>query len=645
MNLKPCKLSLSMADLNPEQKKAVAHKEGPLLVLAGAGSGKTRVVIERIIALLNSGVDSSEILAVTFTNKAASEMKERIRSICTRPPLITTFHSFGARFLRESMGYLGFKSNFSIYDTDDSNALLKECFKQVDMKPEKGHLKDMRQAISDAKNGLLLPQDFQMQKGKDPFYQIYSMYQQRLKDCDAIDFDDLLLLPVMLLRDQHQLKEEIQNRYRYILIDEYQDTNQAQYNLTKLLTDKHFNLFVVGDPDQSIYSWRGASIDNILGFEGDFPNAQVIKLEQNYRSTGHILKAANVLISNNRGRFEKNLWSGLGDGEKVQLRPFFDEREESRFIAEEVARSIRHGQDPSTIALLYRTNAQSRSLEDSLLRERIPYTIVGGLSFYERKEIKDLLAYLRLSVFKSDLMAFQRVINTPKRGLGNTAVEKIKEFQLQSGEPIMHLVQNSQNLPLSAKQRQEIDRFQYLMVQIEQASSISEKLQKILKETRYLDYLKEDKETYQDRKENVEALIAKAIEWEEENPDLSLLEFLEELSLRQSFDEAHSNDPKVFLMTLHNSKGLEFHTCFICGVEEDILPHINSKIESSDVEEERRLFYVGMTRAERRLFITYTHYRFLWGVSRPMKKSRFLEELPPSHLEIKKVSRSSSNFC
>lgn len=625
-----------MVDLNPEQKIAVSHRSGPLLVLAGAGSGKTRVVVERIISLLKSGVNPSEILAVTFTNKAANEMKERIQAVCSRPPLVTTFHSFGARFLRESIEHLGFKSNFSIYDEDDTHSLLKECFKDLDMKPEKGHLKDMRQAISDAKNALLLPNDFQHQRGKDNFYQIYSSYQSRLKECDAIDFDDLLLLPVLLLRDHLSIKEEIQNRFRYILIDEYQDTNEAQYNLTKLLVDKHLNLFVVGDPDQSIYSWRGASIDNILGFEQDFPNAQVIKLEQNYRSTGHILKAANALISHNVGRYEKNLWSGLGDGEKVEVRPFFDEREEAQYIAQSISEAIDDGQDPSTIAILYRTNAQSRSLEDALLRERIPYTIVGGLSFYERKEIKDLLAYLRLSVSKNDLVAFQRVINTPKRGMGSAALEKIKEVQQELFVPIMDLLKNTQNLPLSTKQRQELDRFHLLMQNLDSVPLISQKIQKILKDTGYLDYLKEDKETYQDRKENVEALIAKAIEWEEENTDLTLVQFLEELSLRQSFDEAHSNDPKIFLMTLHNSKGLEFYTCYICGVEEDILPHINSKMEMKDLEEERRLFYVGMTRAERKLVITYTSFRFLWGVSRPMKKSRFLDELPVTHVDFKR---------
>ncbi len=623
-----------MTEMNPQQKLAISHKQGPLLVLAGAGSGKTRVVVERIATLLQSGVHPSEILAVTFTNKAAQEMRERILSICPHPPLITTFHSFGARFLRESIELLGFKTTFSIYDEEDTSSLLKECFKDFDMKPEKGHLKDTRQAISDAKNALLLPIDFQHQRGKDHFYQIYERYQTRLKESNAIDFDDLLLLPVFLLRDQSALKQEIQNRFRYILIDEYQDTNHAQYSLTKLLVDSHQNLFVVGDPDQSIYSWRGASIQNILGFEEDFPNAQVIKLEQNYRSTGHILKAANALIAHNSGRYEKNLWSALGDGEKIQVRSFFDEREEAQYIAREVDALIDQGQDPGSIALLYRTNAQSRSLEDALLRLRIPYTIVGGLSFYERKEIKDLLDYLRLTVSKNDFVAFQRVINVPKRGIGNAALEKIKEMQQRTLTTLIDLLQNSQNLPLSAKQKQELDKFYFLLQSVHTIPSISQKITKILHDTGYLEFLKEDKETYQDRKENVEALIAKAIEWEKENSDLSLIDFLEELSLKQKFDEAHSMDPKIFLMTLHNSKGLEFHTCFIPGVEEDILPHINSKMELPDLEEERRLFYVGMTRAERRLTLTSTAFRFLWGTSRPMKKSRFLEELPLEHLQV-----------
>jgi DNA helicase-2/ATP-dependent DNA helicase PcrA len=625
-----------MKDLNPEQQKAVIHNQGPLLVIAGAGSGKTRVVVERIVSILKSGVNPSEILAVTFTNKAAAEMKERVMHVCQRPPLITTFHSFGAKFLRESIEFLGFKKSFSIYDEDDSNSVLKDCFKQIDVKPEKSHLKDLRQAISDAKNALLLPKDFQNQRGKDLFFQIYSRYQDHLKNCDAIDFDDLLLLPVLLLRDFNQLKQQIQDRYKYILIDEYQDTNHAQYTLTKLLVDQHLNLFVVGDPDQSIYSWRGASIRNILSFAEDFPNAQIIKLEQNYRSTANILKAANSLISHNTGRYEKNLWSALGDGAKVQIRSFFDERDEANYIANEIDLLIDSGKDPAEIALLYRTNAQSRSLEDALLKKRIPYIIVGGLSFYERKEIKDVLAYLRITVSRSDLVAFKRVINTPKRGLGPSALEKIEEVFLTSSLPIMEVISNTQNLPLTAKQKQEIDRFNLLMHAVQTQPTISQKIQKILKETNYLEYLKEDKETYQDRKENVEALIAKAIEWEEENPELTLLEFLEELSLRQSFDEAHANDPKVFLMTLHNSKGLEFDTCYICGAEEDILPHINSKIQQEDIEEERRLLYVGITRARRHLTITHTHYRFLWGVSRPMKKSRFLDEIDYQYVEVKK---------
>ena len=366
----------------------------------------------------------------------------------------------------------------------------------------------------------------------------------------------------------------------------------------------------------------------------------MIKLEQNYRSTGHILKAANALIAHNNGRYEKNLWSAVGDGEKIQVRSFFDEREEAQYIAREVDALIDQGQDPGSIALLYRTNAQSRSLEDALLRLRIPYTIVGGLSFYERKEIKDLLAYLRLTVSKNDFVAFQRVINVPKRGIGNAALEKIKEMQQQTLTTLIDLLQNSQNLPLSAKQKQELDKFYFLLQSVHTIPSISQKITKILHDTGYLEFLKEDKETYQDRKENVEALIAKAIEWEKENSDLSLIDFLEELSLKQKFDEAHSMDPKIFLMTLHNSKGLEFHTCFIPGVEEDILPHINSKMELPDLEEERRLFYVGMTRAERRLTLTSTAFRFLWGISRPMKKSRFLEELPLEHLQVSAKPRA-----
>lgn len=618
--------------MNDQQKKAIDHLYGPLLVIAGAGSGKTRVVTERIAQLLRSGIDPSEILAVTFTNKAADEMRHRVFSMALRPPLISTFHSFGARFLRESSHRLGFTNTFTIYDSADSEQLLKNCLKELEIKPEKGILKELRSEISDAKNNLLLPDDFMHQRGEGSFFQVYQRYQLKLKEYSAIDFDDLILLPVLLLQKDEEVRERMQERFKFVLIDEYQDTNKTQYTLFRLLVDKHRNIFVVGDPDQSIYSWRGASIENILGFENDFPAAVVVKLEQNYRSTGHILKAANGLITHNKGRYEKNLWSQLGDGEKVVITQFFDERDEALFIAAKVEDLIEGGLEPKEIALLYRTNAQSRSLEDALLKANIPYTIVGGLSFYERKEIKDLLAYLKIASSPTDFISFARCINTPKRGLGNAAIEKLKILADEQQMPILMLVKQAPFLSIPAKQKEALNNFVNLIEAISQQPSVAKALQTAISSSNYLAYLKEDPETFLDRRENVEALIAKTIEWEEENPNGTLIQFLEEISLRQNVEENSPFDSKITLMTLHNSKGLEFTTCFVCGLEEDLLPHINSKIAESAIEEERRLLYVGMTRAMRQLFLSFAAYRFLFGTSRSMRKSRFLEEIPIEHI-------------
>ncbi|MDE3056211.1 MAG: UvrD-helicase domain-containing protein [Verrucomicrobiota bacterium] len=620
-----------MSNLNPEQAQAAQHVHGPLLVLAGAGSGKTRVVTFRIAHLLEIGVDPSEILALTFTNKAADEMKERIRALKQASVLASTFHSLGARILRESISSLGFNPDFAIYDADDSDKLLKRCIEESGKKEDR-FLKKARLAISTAKNDLLEPQQVQDKEMSS----IFALYQKRLRECNALDFDDLLYLTVKLLKEDAKALAEYQTRWLFLLIDEYQDTNFAQNTLAKLLAAKHNNLFAVGDPDQSIYSWRGARYQNILRFEQDFPGAKVIVLNQNYRSTNYILRAANSLIRCNGERFEKDLWSELGAGQKIALFSGRRESDEAEFVAQEIWRQQKSGAfSYREMVIFYRTNAQSRAFEDRLFAYKIPYEIIGGLSFYERKEIKDLLAYLRLILSDNDLISFLRVINLPKRGLGEGTVEKIVALSQAKGIPLLPfceelLTHHQDDLSLTAKQKKGLEQFLTIIALLRREAatlSISKVLQEAIKATNYIAYLEEDAETLQDRKENVEELVGTAVEWEERQPEAPLSQFLEELSLRSQVEKG-SSIPAVTLMTLHNSKGLEFPLVFLVGMEEDLLPHINSKEDEEKVEEERRLCYVGITRARRQLYLCRSMERMLWGAWRRMTPSRFLREIP-----------------
>ena len=637
--------------LNPHQQLAVNHIEGPLLVLAGAGSGKTRIITHRIVHLLNIGVPAGDILAVTFTNKAADEMRHRIKQLSYQSILTCTFHSLGAKILRESIHLLGFKNMFSIYDEDDSISLLKTCMKTLGVEDDKAKAKTLKHAISQAKNELKAPESLIQTSDMNHqefllFKNIYTMYQQKLKEYNALDFDDLLFLTVSLLKTSEPAREYYQKKWSFVLIDEYQDTNAAQYALTRLLVNKHHNLFVVGDPDQSIYSWRGANINNILNFEVDFPNAKVIKLEQNYRSTNHILSAANSLIQQNENRYEKNLWSSLGDGEKVQIISCENEYEESSYVIKKILEH--HKSYPyEKMVIFYRTNAQSRVYEDALLRQKIPYVIVGGISFYQRREIKDILSFLRIALLDADYISFARTINTPKRGLGPAALEKFKLYSEQRSMPIMqlckHLVSSHGlmgEIKLSAKQLQGLKEYLHVIEGIQQGASKKFPLKEILKSTIenscYLTYLKEDKETYDDRKANLDELITKAAEWELENENPSLSLFLEELSLRSSSEEKKGYEDSIKLMTLHNGKGLEFDVTFIVGLEEDLLPHVNCKDSPEAIEEERRLLYVGMTRARKHLHLTSSSYRMIWGIPRTMQQSRFLEEIDASFVETQK---------
>lgn len=611
--------------LNPEQSKAVLYGEGPLLVLAGAGSGKTRVITYRIAHLIEIGVDPEQILAVTFTNKAAEEMRTRIHALKNARVLATTFHSLGAKILRGSIHQLGFQNTFAIYDEDDSEKLLKSCLDQLGFGAlEKGFVKETKAAISEAKNNLTEMSD-------DIIAQVYRLYNQKLKECNAVDFDDLLFLTVKLLENDPDVRNYYQNRWSYVLIDEYQDTNIAQYTIAKILSEKYRNIFVVGDPDQSIYSWRGARYQNILNFERDFPGALVITLDQNYRSTNTILEAANALIEHNSNRFDKQLWSELGAGSKIGLSICYNEKQEAEFVAQRINQHLHHDSSLDSIAVFYRTNAQSRAFEDAFLSRRIPYTIIGGISFYDRKEVKDILAYLRLLISDSDLISFLRSINAPKRGIGIASLDKIVLAATEHQLPIITFCDEHLNkVKLGPKQIESLKSYLRMIHHLRATTpnlKIHEVIQEVVSLTGYLAYLQQDPETAEERKENIDELMGKAAEWEEESENPSIQQFLEELTLRTQIKEnPHSSSIKM--MTLHNSKGLEFPIVFLTGLEEDLLPHINSKMDPSAIEEERRLCYVGITRAKKTLYLTASTYRYTWGTERLMAPSRFLRELP-----------------
>lgn len=636
--------------LNPPQREAVDTLEGPLLVLAGAGSGKTRVVTYRIINLIENQVPPAAILGLTFTNKAAAEMKERIQALTRNYVLIATFHSLGARILRESIVSLGYTRDFHIYDEDDVDKVIKAAMQEALVTNEKLEPKIYRQKISKAKNNL---QDPDSVSGRDdPFFpQVYRIYERKMKEYNALDFDDLLFLPVKLFKEQPFLLQMYQDRWQYLLIDEYQDTNQAQYKFVELLVSKRGNICVVGDPDQSIYSWRGANIRNILDFEKDYPGAKVVRLEQNYRSRGNILEAANAVIQNNSARYEKELWSDKGPGEKIKHFTADSDRGEAEYVAER----IRHHHDNDNIPLtqmvvFYRTNSQSRVFEDCLLQRRIPYVIVGGISFYQRREVKDILAFLRMVQSGNDFVSFLRTINIPKRGFGETTIEKIRQAASQTNQSVLAYCEGlvdekhlDVGVKLTAKQKEGLKNYVSLIRELRQVhatSPLSKLVSTAIEKSGYLSYLGEDPDSMDDRKGNLDSLIGKAIEWElgrEENPEQSNLSaFLEELSLRSTLDEAAAEKKEhIHLMTIHNGKGLEFEVTFLVGLEEELFPHINSRKEENGdgLEEERRLFYVGMTRAKEYLYLTDVRSRVIWGVQRSQRPSRFLREVPPEFVE------------
>ena len=630
-----------LTGLNKEQQQAVQHTEGPLLILAGAGSGKTKVLTVRIAHLLAQGVNPYEILAITFTNKAAKEMKSRVEGLVgdvVNRIWLSTFHSFCAKFLRfELDNFLGYNSNFTIYDTSDSQAVIKAALKALNLDDKYYPVGAMIGAISDAKNKLLFASDFRKQ-ARD-FYQqkvadVYEYYERELRKNNALDFDDLLLVAVKLLQSNEAVLDKYSKRFRYVMIDEYQDTNHAQYLLAKLLASHWKNIAVVGDADQSIYAWRGADIQNILDFEKDYPNCTSIKLEQNYRSTKIILDAANAVIENNEGRPKKNLWTDKTEGAKIQHFTAQSEHEEAAFIGDTIAKKHDiHGVPYGDMAILYRTNAQSRVLEEALIKRALPYTMVGGTKFYDRKEIKDVLAYLRVLYNPFDDLSLLRIINVPKRSIGATTVAKLQDYARANGTSLfmtltqLHLVDT-----IKGKTKEKLEEFGILiftLVAEMEDKTVLDILESILDRTGYLAQLEESTDPQdQARAENIGELLSVAKDFQDTNPTGTVEDFLEQVALVNDVDSFEQEESKVTLMTLHAAKGLEFPIVFLGGLEEGLFPHSRTLMNPEEIEEERRLAYVGITRAEKELYISNATTRTVFGRTSSYLPSRFIDEIP-----------------
>jgi DNA helicase-2/ATP-dependent DNA helicase PcrA len=649
-----------LADLNEAQRRAVTATEGPVLVIAGAGSGKTRVLTYRVAHLLaTQGVQPNEILAITFTNKAAGEMRERIEAAVgarARAIWILTFHAACGRILRREAEGLGYRSNFTIYDQADQIRLVKACLEELERDPKRFAPRGIHTQISNAKNQLIGPDEYASRVAS--FYDqtvadTYNLYQRRLFASNAVDFDDLLMLCVDVLRRFPEARERWAKTFRYVLVDEYQDTNHAQYVLLKLLVGMHGNLMVVGDPDQSIYRFRGADIGNILDFERDFPGTAVIPLEQNYRSTNWILTAANEVISHNRERKPKELWSDLGQGEAVRVIEVEDEHAEARFVAAEIAGLAEEGTPLAEIAVVYRTNAQSRVLEDVLVRQGIDYLVIGGPRFYERAEIKDAIAYLQVLDNPADAVSLARIANRPRRGVGDTSLARLQTFADGVGGSLWDAILRAEEAglaPASLRAVQSLRSLLQSLMAVAQDSRVPELVERVLERSGYLEALEAERTIEaRGRIENLEELVGVAREYESaaqaraEEPTLS--QFLQEISLFSAQDELpEESTGQVTLMTLHNAKGLEFRAVFMLGMEDGIFPHSRS-IEENDIEEERRLCYVGMTRAKERLTLTHAARRSLYGRTDANLPSRFLDELPEVGVERERLRPTSwSNY-
>ena len=638
--------------LNREQQQAVQHTEGPLLILAGAGSGKTKVLTVRIAYLLAQGVNPYEILAITFTNKAAKEMKSRVEGLVgdvANRIWLSTFHSFCAKFLRfELDNFLGYNSNFTIYDTSDSQVVIKAALKALNLDDKYYPVGAMISAISDAKNKLMFASDYRKQ-ARD-FYQqkvadVYEYYERELRKNNALDFDDLLLVAVKLLQSNATVLEKYSKRFKYVMIDEYQDTNHAQYLLAYLLSSHWKNIAVVGDADQSIYAWRGADIQNILDFEKDYPNCTSIKLEQNYRSTKIILDAANAVIDNNEGRPEKNLWTDKEEGAKIQHFTAQSEHEEAAFIGDTIVKKHDiHGVPYGDMAILYRTNAQSRVLEEALIKRALPYTMVGGTKFYDRKEIKDVLAYLRVLYNPFDDLSLLRIINVPKRSIGATTVSKLQDYARENGTSLfmtltqLHLVDT-----IKGKTKEKLEEFGILiftLVAEMDDKSVLDILEAILDRTGYLAQLEESTDPQdQARAENIGELLSVAKDFQDTNPTGTVEDFLEQVALVNDVDSFEQEESKVTLMTLHAAKGLEFPIVFLGGLEEGLFPHSRTLMNPEEIEEERRLAYVGITRAEKELYISNATTRTVFGRTSSYLPSRFIDEIPAELVDSLRAKR------
>ncbi|MEC4271667.1 UvrD-helicase domain-containing protein [Adlercreutzia sp. R25] len=653
-------MPIDIDTLNDPQREAVQCTEGPLLVLAGAGSGKTRVLTYRIANILEQNLAAPwEILAITFTNKAATEMRERLGQLVgtrARGMWVSTFHSMCVRILRADAERLGFTKNFTIYDTDDLKRLYKDIMAELDVDPKRFPVNALMNRISQAKNDLIVPGNFE---AHDPVgkvaQQVYERLQARLRAANAFDFDDLLLYAYLLLKNREDVREAYQDRFRYLMVDEYQDTNRAQYAITQLLAAKHRNIMVVGDDDQSIYSWRGADLRNILEFESDYPEARVVKLEQNYRSVGNILAAANAVIANNQHRKEKRLFTAMGDGEKIAVYMATDERDEGRWIAGEIDRRRSEGVSYNNMAVFYRTNAQSRMLEDMLLRAGVPYRIVGGTRFFDRAEIRDVMAYLTLVVNPADDIAAKRVINVPKRGIGKTTIERIDQYGREMGMPFLTAAELAIIDPeIRASTRKSVGEFvQVIKDGATYGGDLRKVVEMIIDKAGLIRALQDEgTDEARGRVENIQEFLGVVDEFvqthDAEESDFaaptvgedetaepvrvlrgdSLADFIEWVRLRTDLDTVTEDGQAVTLMTVHSSKGLEFDCVWVAGMEETLFPHMNSVGDAAAVEEERRLAYVAITRARKRLTLTCAQQRQIFGQTHANPVSRFIGEIP-----------------
>ncbi|WP_458414924.1 DNA helicase PcrA [Schinkia sp. CFF1] len=638
-----------LSGLNPEQQAAVRATEGPLLIMAGAGSGKTRVLTHRIAYLMSEkDVAPWNILAITFTNKAAREMKERVSKIVgptAEEIWISTFHSMCVRILRRDIDRIGYNRNFSILDTTDQLSVIKKILKEKNKDPKKFDPKSILGTISGAKNELVTAEEYAKTTGdyyQNTVAEVYSAYQDRLKKNQSLDFDDLIMMTIQLFDRVPEVLEFYQRKFQYIHVDEYQDTNRAQYMLVKLMAARFKNLCVVGDSDQSIYRWRGADIANILSFEKDYPNATVIMLEQNYRSTKRILEAANTVIENNANRKPKKLWTENDEGKKLVYYRGDNERDEAHFVAGKIKELVDEGKySQQDLAILYRTNAQSRVMEEVLLKSNIQYTIVGGTKFYDRKEIKDLLAYLRLIANPDDDISLARIINVPKRGIGASTLDKVADYAVQAGLSIYEALNEVDFIGLSARFTNTLIEFRDQIRnwnQMQEFLSVTELVEEILEKTGYRDMLKAEKTLEAEgRLENIDEFLSVTKNFEKTNEDKSLVSFLTDLALIADIDqvdeEEENSQDAVILMTLHSAKGLEFPVVFLMGMEEGVFPHSRSLMDDEEMEEERRLAYVGITRAENELFLTNARMRTLFGRTQMNAVSRFIGEIPGELVE------------